>query len=107
MNKFIVTGNLTKDASINDRNTCIKMTIINTTGFGEYENKNFFNIDFYGKNMEKRLQVFKKGATILADCEIEVKKGNDGKYYTNYKSMNVEIVKFAKNDNQESSDLDF
>ena len=83
MNKFIVTGNLTKDADLkytqNDK-AYSKFSIANNEGFGENKKTNFFNCTLWGKSAENLNRYLVKGQKVLITGKIELGKytGKEG-----------------------------
>ena len=80
MNKFIVTGNLTKDADLkytpNDK-AYSKFCIANNEGYGENKKTNFFNCTLWGKSAENLNRFLVKGQKVLITGRIELGKYTD------------------------------
>ena len=80
MNKFIVTGNLTKDADLkytqNDK-AYSKFSIANNEGFGENKKTNFFNCTLFGKSAESLNRFLIKGQKVLITGRVELGKYTD------------------------------
>ena len=80
MNKFIVTGNLTKDAELrytpNDK-AYSKFSIANNEGFGENKKTNFFNCTLFGKSAENLNRFLVKGQKVLITGRVELGKYTD------------------------------
>ena len=80
MNKFIVTGNLTKDADLkytpNDK-AYSKFSIANNEGFGENKKTNFFNCTLFGKSAENLNRFLVKGQKVLITGRVELGKYTD------------------------------
>lgn len=80
MNKFIVTGNLTKDADLkytqNDK-AYSKFSIANNEGFGDNQKTNFFNCTLWGKGAESLNRFLTKGQKVLITGRIELGRYTD------------------------------
>ena len=80
MNKFIVNGNLTKDADLrytqNDK-AYSKFCIANNEGFGENKKTNFFNCTLWGKSAENLNRFLTKGQKVLITGKIELGKDKE------------------------------
>ena len=80
MNKFIVTGNLTKDADLkytqNDK-AYSKFSIANNEGFGENKKTNFFNCTLFGKSAENLNRFLVKGQKVLVTGRVDLGKYTD------------------------------
>lgn len=80
MNKFIVTGNLTKDADLkytpNDK-AYSKFSIANNEGYGENKKTNFFNCTLFGKSAENLNRFLVKGQKVLITGRVELGKYTD------------------------------
>ena len=80
MNKFIVNGNLTKDAELrytqNDK-AYSKFSIANNEGYGENRKTNFFNCTLWGKSAENLNRYLIKGQKVLITGKIELGKYTD------------------------------
>ena len=80
MNKFIVTGNLTKDAELryttNDK-AYSKFTIANNEGYGDNKKTNFFNCTLWGKSSENLNRFMVKGQKVLITGKLDINKYQD------------------------------
>ena len=80
MNKFIVTGNLTKDADLkytqNDK-AYSKFSIANNEGFGDNKKTNFFNCTLFGKSAENLNRFLVKGQKVLVTGRVDLGKYTD------------------------------
>ena len=80
MNKFIVNGNLTKDAELrytqNDK-AYSKFSIANNEGYGDNQKTNFFNCTLWGKSAENLNRFLVKGQKVLITGKIELGKYTD------------------------------
>ena len=80
MNKFIVTGNLTKDADLkytpNDK-AYSKFSIANNEGFGDNKKTNFFNCTLFGKSAENLNRFLVKGQKVLITGRVDLGKYTD------------------------------
>ena len=80
MNKFIVTGNLTKDADLkytqNDK-AYSKFCIANNEGYGENKKTNFFNCTLFGKSAENLNRFLVEGQKVLITGRVELGKYTD------------------------------
>ena len=80
MNKFIVTGNITKDAELrytaNDK-AYSKFCIANNDGYGDNQKTNFFNCTLWGKSAENLNRFLTKGQKVLITGRVELGKYTD------------------------------
>ena len=80
MNKFIVTGNLTKDADLrytqNDK-PYSKFCIANNEGYGDNQKTNFFNCTLWGKSAENLNRFLTKGQKVLITGKVEINDYKD------------------------------
>ena len=80
MNKFIATGNITKDAELrytaNDR-AYSKFSIANNEGYGDNQKTNFFNCTLWGKSAENLNRFLTKGQKVLITGRVELGKYTD------------------------------
>ena len=80
MNKFIVTGNITKDAELrytaNDK-AYSKFCIANNEGYGDNKKTNFFNCTFWGKSAENLNRFLTKGQKVLITGKVEINDYKD------------------------------
>ena len=80
MNKFIATGNITKDAELrytaNDK-AYSKFCIANNEGYGDNKKTNFFNCTLWGKSAENLNRFLVKGQKVLITGRIELGKYTD------------------------------
>ena len=80
MNKFIVTGNITKDAELrytaNDK-AYSKFSIANNEGYGDNQKTNFFNCTLWGKSAENLNRFLTKGQKLLITGRVELGKYTD------------------------------
>ena len=80
MNKFIVTGNITKDAELrytaNDK-AYSKFCIANNEGYGDNKKTNFFNCTLWGKSAENLNRFLTKGQKVLITGRVELGKYTD------------------------------
>ena len=80
MNKFIATGNITKDAELrytaNDK-AYSKFSIANNEGYGDNKKTNFFNGTLWGKSAENLNRFLTKGQKVLITGKIELGKYTD------------------------------
>lgn len=113
MNKFIVTGNLTADASLQyttNEKAYSKFTIANNEGFGDNKKTTFLNCTLWGKGAENLNRFLIKGQKILVTGKIEInkykdKEGNDRQNIEiNVDSFGgVELIGGKSNSNEGSS----
>lgn len=104
MNRLFITGNLTKDPELTTTkkgSTICKFTIANNVSVkvdDKYENKaTFFNIVAHGKLAENISKFWKKGNSILCECEItDNSYEKDGVKYYGYSFKLVNIDFFGK-----------
>ena len=80
MNKFIVTGNITKDAELrytaNDK-AYSKFSIANNEGYGDNKKTNFFNCTLWGKSAENISRFLTKGQKVLITGKVEINDYKD------------------------------
>ena len=80
MNKFIVTGNITKDAELryttNDK-AYSKFSIANNEGYGDNQKTNFFNCTLWGKSAENLNRFLTKGQKVLITGKVEINDYKD------------------------------
>ena len=80
MNKFIVTGNITKDAELrytaNDK-AYSKFSIANNEGYGDNKKTNFFNCTLWGKGAENLNRFLTKGQKVLITGKVEINDYKD------------------------------
>ena len=80
MNKFIVTGNITKDADLRYTTTekaYSKFCIANNEGYGENKKTNFFNCTLWGKSAENLNRFLTKGQKVLITGKVEINDYKD------------------------------
>ena len=80
MNKFIVTGNLTKDADLKytqNNKAYSKFSIANNEGFGDSKKTNFFNCTLFGKSAENLNRFLVKGQKVLVTGRVDLGKYTD------------------------------
>ena len=80
MNKFIATGNITKDAELrytaNDK-AYSKFSIANNEGYGDNKKTNFFNCTLWGKSAENLNRFLTKGQKVLITGKVEINDYKD------------------------------
>ena len=80
MNKFIITGNITKDAELrytaNDKEYS-KFSIANNEGYGDNKKTNFFNCTLWGKSAENLNRFLTKGQKVLITGKVEINDYKD------------------------------
>ena len=80
MNKFIATGNITKDAELrytaNDK-AYSKFSIANNEGYGDNKKTNFFNCTLWGKSAENLNRFLVKGQKVLITGKVEINDYKD------------------------------
>ena len=89
MNKFIVSGNLTKDAELRyttNEKAYSKFTIANNEGYGDNKKTNFFNCTLWGKGAENLNRFLVKGQKVLITGKVEI---ND---YTDKEGISKKII---------------
>ena len=80
MNKFIVTGNLTKDAELRyttNEKAYSKFSIANNEGYGENKKTTFFNCTLWGKSAENLNRFLIKGQKVLITGKVEINDYKD------------------------------
>lgn len=80
MNKFIVTGNLTRDAELKyttNEKAYSKFSIANNEGYGDNKKANFFNCTLWGKSAENLNRFLVKGQKVLITGKIDINKYQD------------------------------
>ena len=84
LNNCAFIGRVTRDAEtslVGAKGTSLtKWSLVNNTGFGQYERTNFFNCQMWGKQGESIKQFLKKGKQIAVVGQLEDTSwdGNDG-----------------------------
>ena len=80
MNKFIVLGNITKDAELrytaNDK-AYSKFCVANNEGYGDNKKTNFFNCTLWGKSAENLNRFLTKGQKVLITGKVEINNYKD------------------------------
>lgn len=102
MNKFIISGNITKDISIQYSQAgkaYSKFTVAVTRKF-DREKSDFFNVTAFGKTAEHVANYLSKGSKVLVEGEVQI-DNNDGKYYTNVLAQSVEFLDSKKGNNHQ------
>jgi single-strand DNA-binding protein len=90
MNKFIVTGNLTKDSELkfvpSTGMAVCKFSIANNEGYGDKKTVNFFNCTAFKATAEAVANYTHKGSKVLIEGKVQLgsydKKDGSGKAYT-------------------------
>ena len=80
MNKFIATGNITKDAELRytaNAKAYSKFSIANNEGYGENKKTNFFNCTLWGKSAENLNRFLTKGQKVLITGKVEINDYKD------------------------------
>lgn len=106
MNKFIISGNLTRDPELKYSQTgkaFAKFSVAVTREF-DREKADFFNVTVFGKQAENCANYLVKGQSVIVDGRVEIDKVDD-KYYTNVIADRVEFG--AKPSGQAGKDSDF
>lgn len=103
MNKFIATGNLTTDPEISyskSGKSYARFTLA-VPRARERDKADFFRCVCFGKIAENLVNYQRKGNKLFIEGEIQIEKGNDGKYYTNIIVHTIEYLtpKGSKDDN--------
>lgn len=105
MNKFIISGNLTRDPELaysTAGKAYTKFSVAVTRNF-DREKTDFFNCTIFGKRAESLANYQRKGNKVLVEGEVQI-ENKDGKYYTNVIASNVEFLDSKKqSDNQTSN----
>lgn len=100
MNKFIISGNITKNIEIKYSQAgkaYSKFTVAVTRKF-DREKSDFFNVTAFGKTAEHVANYLSKGSKVLVEGEVQI-DNNDGKYYTNVLAQSVEFLDSKKTNN--------
>lgn len=93
MNKFIITGNLTKTPEMKYSqagNAYTKFTVA-VTRPRDREKSDFFNVTAFGKVAESVANYLDKGSKVLVEGQVNI-DNNNGTYYTNVLADNVEFL---------------
>jgi single-strand DNA-binding protein len=99
MNKFIISGNITKEINLAYSATgkaYAKFTVAVTRKF-DREKTDFFNVTAFGKQAENIANFLDKGSKVLVEGEVQI-DSKDGKYYTNVLADSVEFLDSKKKD---------
>jgi single-strand DNA-binding protein len=100
MNKFIISGNITKEINLAysaSGKAYAKFTVAVTRKF-DREKTDFFNVTAFGKQAENVANFLDKGSKVLVEGEVQI-DNKDGKYYTNVLADSVEFLDSKKNSN--------
>lgn len=93
MNKFIITGNLTKTPEMKYSqagNAYTKFTVA-VTRPRDRDKSDFFNVTAFGKVAESVANFLDKGSKVLVEGQVNI-DNNNGTYYTNVLADNVEFL---------------
>lgn len=93
MNKFIITGNLTKTPEMKYSqagNAYTKFTVA-VTRPRDRDKSDFFNVTAFGKVAESVANYLDKGSKVLVEGQVNI-DNNNGTYYTNVLADNVEFL---------------
>jgi single-strand DNA-binding protein len=99
MNKFIISGNITKEINLAYSaagKAYAKFTVAVTRKF-DREKTDFFNVTAFGKQAENIANFLDKGSKVLVGGEVQP-DSKDGKYYTNVLADSVEFLDSKKKD---------
>lgn len=97
MNKFIVSGNITKEVDIQfskQGKAYAKFTVAVKRPFKKDET-DFFNVTAFGKTAENVGNFLSKGSKVLVEGQVNI-DNKDGKYYTNVLADSVEFLDSKK-----------
>ena len=97
MNKFIITGNITKEIEIkySAAGKAYSKFTVAVTRKRDREKSDFFNVTAFGKVAENVANYLGKGSRVLVEGEVQI-DNKDGKYYTNVLADNVEFLDSKK-----------
>ena|SRR5690606_5645729 len=104
MNKFIISGNLTRDPELlysQAGKPYTKFSVAVTRNF-DREKTDFFNCTIFGKRAESLANYQRKGNKVLVEGEVQI-DNKDGKYYTNVIASNVEFLDSKKQSDNKTS----
>ena len=107
MNKFIITGNLTKDPELSYSGAgkaYTKFSVAVSRNF-DRDKTDFFNCTVFGAQAEALANYQKKGNKVLVDGEVQI-DNKDGKYYTNVIAQKVEFLDRKGDKPQQSNQQD-
>lgn len=71
-NQLTISGNLTRDAELRSTNSggsVLSFSVANNTGYGQYEQTNFFDCCMFGERAEKLAEHLTKGKPIICSGE--------------------------------------
>lgn len=97
MNKFIISGNITKEIEIQyskQGKPYAKFTVAVKRPFKKDET-DFFNVTTFGKTAENCGNFLSKGSKVLVEGQVNI-DNKDGKYYTNVLADSVEFLDSKK-----------
>lgn len=97
MNKFVFTGNLTRDAELKyttNEKAYSKFTVANNEGYGDNEKTTFINCTLWGKSAENLNRFLIKGKKILVSGKVEINSYKD-KEGIERKTMEVNVDMFG------------
>jgi single-strand DNA-binding protein len=97
MNKFIISGNITKEIELKYSQAgkaYAKFSVAVRRNF-DREKTDFFNVTVFGKQAENVANFLDKGSKVLISGEVQI-DSKDGKYYTNVIADSVEFLDSKK-----------
>ena len=71
-NQITISGNLTRDAELRSTNggsSVLNFSVANNTGYGQYEQTNFFDCCMFGERAEKLAEHLTKGKPVICSGE--------------------------------------
>lgn len=104
MNKFIISGNLTKDVEMKysqSGKAYSKFSVAVKRPFKKDET-DFFNVTCFGKTAENVANFLGKGSKVLVEGSVNI-DSKDGKYYTNVIADSVEFLDSKNQSNSQPS----
>jgi single-strand DNA-binding protein len=105
MQKFIFSGNLTKDPVIDygreSGKPFTKITVA-VQRKRDREKSDFFNVTIFGNQAERAADFLEKGSKVLVEGEVNIDSKN-GKYYTNVLADFVEFLTYKRRSNDSNA----
>ena len=111
LNNCTFIGRVTRDAEtslVGAKGTSLtKWSLVNNTGFGQYERTNFFNCQMWGKQGESIKQFLKKGKQIAVVGQLEDTSwdGNDGQRHQQWTLTVTSVTLLADSLSQTQSQV--
>lgn len=112
LNVCSFTGRLTRDAEIKlvgaKQTPCCQFAIANNTGYGQYENTSYFDVQLWGSSGQNLVQWLKKGQPVAVSGELTQNNWVDqqGVKHTNFRLSANKITLLNSRQSKESKQGD-